>query len=78
MFGNRKLKAEIVDITFRVRELEEKLCPGENHDWTDRGREYFIDEYGDVDVERRFVCSRCGKVQRTRFADLSKFSAHAP
>lgn len=33
MFGRRKLKAEVVRLSYRVLELEERLCPCESHSW---------------------------------------------
>jgi hypothetical protein len=33
MFTKRKLKAEIVRLTYRVADLEERICPCESHDW---------------------------------------------
>lgn len=33
MFGDKRLKAEIVRLSYRVAELEERLCPCEQHDW---------------------------------------------
>lgn len=33
MQTKRELKAEVVRLTYRVRELEERLCPCESHDW---------------------------------------------
>lgn len=33
MFGRAKLKAEIMRLTYRVADLEERLCPCEEHDW---------------------------------------------
>ena len=43
MFGKRKLKAEVVRLTYRVAELEERLCPCEQHDWKQTGVDYEYD-----------------------------------
>lgn len=47
----------------RVKELEEKLCPGENHQWVCREIEPY--DYGMSN--RKYVCQRCGKVQWRMF-----------
>jgi len=66
MFGKRKLKAEIVRLTYRVAELEERLCPCEQHDWkcVDMDFEYGSG-VGDVETIYRYKCKRCGKQMRT-------------
>ena len=66
MFGKRKLKAEIVRLTYRVAELEERLCPCEQHDWKKLGFE-FVGGTGKGDEETiyNYRCKRCGKQIRT-------------
>ena len=66
MFGNRKLKSEIVRLTYRVAELEERLCPCEQHLWL-----HVKDSFtggtgiGDEQVLRTYKCKRCGKTTTT-------------
>lgn len=56
----RKLKYEIVRLTYRVAELEERLCPCEDHDWKKIGRHnVFCGE--DVEAIWHYKCRRCGK-----------------
>ena len=69
MFGNRKLSAEIAELTFRVRELEERLCPCESHVWKRVGEEYVCLTCGDLDTVYYYKCSRCGKKKRTMFPE---------
>ena len=60
MFGKKKLKAEIVRLTYRVAELEERLCPCEQHLWLVTRTSY------DMDVTyRTYKCKRCGKTTKT-------------
>ena len=63
MFGRKKLKDEIVRLTYRVAELEERLCPCGDHDWKkiDYRFESFTNGY-DTDVIFTYKCKRCGKV----------------
>lgn len=66
MVWDKKLKAEIVKLNCRVQELEERLCPCEQHDWELIGRRYDV-AYGVGDVETiyRYKCKRCGKTTST-------------
>lgn len=61
MFGRKRLKAEIVRLTYRVAELEERLCPCEGHDWKKVGRRFSMITYGNMETCYRLKCSRCGK-----------------
>lgn len=65
MFGKRKLKAEIVRLTYRVEELEERLCPCERHDWKQIGVDYTYDGVGSCDALYNYKCARCGKKMRS-------------
>ena len=61
MLTRRMLKNEIVRLTYRVAEMEERLCPCEDHDWKRVGRHCQEDaEGGPVSVEH-YKCRRCGK-----------------
>lgn len=40
MITKRKLKAEVVRLTYRVEELEERLCPCNQHDYVKVGTEW--------------------------------------
>ena len=61
MFGRAKLRAEIVRRQYRVAELEERLCPCEEHDWKEIGHKL---HFGDFDVSRTctYKCRKCGKI----------------
>lgn len=61
MFGRAKLKAEIVRLQYRVAELEERLCPCEEHDWKEIGYKL---SFGDFYVSRicTYKCRKCGKI----------------
>lgn len=66
MLGKKRLKAEIVRLTYRVAELEERLCPCEQHDWICTNTEWQVAS-GDGDMETiyDYKCKRCGKQMRT-------------
>lgn len=62
MFGKRKLKSEIVRLTCRVAELEERLCPCEAHDWKKIDYEFVGGTgVGDEQTVYHYKCKRCGK-----------------
>lgn len=46
------------ELTYRVAELEERLCPTEQHDWVLVGSRY---SYQTMDNVNRYKCRRCGK-----------------
>lgn len=53
MVTKRKLREEVIRLNYRIAELEERLCPCEEHDWK---------EVESPVNTRRFKCKRCGKV----------------
>lgn len=62
MWTRRKLKAEIVRLTYRVQELEERLCPCEQHDYVCIGREYITSFCTcECEILRTLKCRKCGK-----------------
>lgn len=66
MFGTRKLEAEIVRLSYRVAELEERLCPCEQHDWKRTGVDYSYDRTGCCAAAmHNYKCARCGKKMRS-------------
>ena len=65
MFGNKRLKAEIVRLSYRVAELEERLCPCEQHDWKRTGVDYSCDRAGCCYDMYNYKCARCGKKMRS-------------
>ena len=66
MLTRRKLRAEIVRLTYRVAELEERLCPCEEHDWVRIAHDIEYGDYGLVTSIDTFKCRRCGKCKRER------------
>lgn len=66
MFGKRKLKAEIVRLTYRIAELEERLCPCEDHHWKKIGMALVGGTgRGDEETIYTYKCKRCGKSIKT-------------
>lgn len=71
MLGKRKLKAEVVRLSYRVKELEERLCPCEQHDWVVIRTEFEVVWEGrDADTIRYCKCKRCGKEMYKREWDI--------
>ena len=60
MITRRALKAEVVRLTYRVQELEDRLCPYEQHDYIKVDTEYEYSPVG-VDAIGVYRCKRCGK-----------------
>lgn len=66
MFGKRKLRAEIVRLQYRVKELEERLCPSQSHSWKRVDYEFVGGTgRGDEITVYTYVCEKCGKVVKT-------------
>lgn len=61
MMTRRMLKEEIVRLTYRVAELEERLCPCEDHDWKKVGSHYVFPAPQDIETVYHYKCRRCGK-----------------
>lgn len=61
METKRKLRAEVIQLTYRVKELEERLCPCEQHDLVKIGSRTIASKF-DVDIIDQLKCRRCGKI----------------
>lgn len=73
IFGKRKLKAEIVRLTYRVEELEERLCPCEDHHWKKIDFKFAGGTgRGDEEIIYTYKCKRCGKSLETWRSYLEK------
>jgi hypothetical protein len=60
MFGKRKL--ELLAHTARIKELEEILCPCEQHDWISNGYHFSGGTgRGDETTIYHYICKRCKK-----------------
>ena len=66
MLKKKKMAAEIVRLTYRVKDLEERLCPCELHKWICINTEYDVGASpGDLTTYYTYKCQRCGKIKRT-------------
>lgn len=66
MFGRKKLLAEITRLSYRVAELEERICPCESHDWKKINYEFCMGAGADESVTvYTYKCKKCGKVVKT-------------
>lgn len=60
----RFLREEIVRLEYRVKELEERLCPAEEHDWKLTGSHVSMISPYDSQTVKDYLCRRCGKRKR--------------
>lgn len=61
MRTKRKLEDEIVKLQYRVAELEERICPCEDHDRKKIGYHFVFTTPEDIDTVFHYKCRRCGK-----------------
>jgi hypothetical protein len=66
MITKRKLKDEIQRLNYRIVELEERLCPCEDHDWKLTGSSFNTTDGYIFDDIYKYKCKRCGKIKETR------------
>ena len=57
----RFLREEIVRLEYRVKELEERLCPAEEHDWKKTRSQFTMISPYDSQMLNSYLCRRCGK-----------------
>lgn len=55
------LRNKIMQLEHRVSELEEKLCPCEDHDWKYIGNHVRWVYVYDIETVNHYKCRRCGK-----------------
>ena len=64
----RELKEENTRLKYRIKELEERLCPCEDHDWRLLNIETrFGCCVADIDTIYHYKCRICGKESTTLF-----------
>ena len=62
----RKMKEKIMQLSYRVAELEERLCPCEEHEWKQVDSYLLISADGiDYDTMVKYKCRRCGKTKES-------------
>lgn len=60
----RQYQMEIVQLQNRIKELEQLLCPAEQHDFVKVHRTtHIIDAYGSALHDDKYVCKRCLKAK---------------
>lgn len=59
----RKIKERELLYKTRIKELENVICPGEQHDYALVDETQNLSEYGVFVYHRRYVCKRCLKVK---------------
>lgn len=57
----RFLKEEVLRLEYRVKDLEERLCQTEQHDWLCVGYRRVHIACGETESISRYKCRRCGK-----------------
>lgn len=69
MFGKKAMQIEeqrhrIDELQYRVRWLEELLCPTESHDWVRVETNYEpLCDGNQIETLHRYKCKRCGKTR---------------
>lgn len=62
-----KLKERIIELEYRVADLEERLCPCEDHDWKNISSYDITYEDGNaLYTIFKYKCTRCGKVKESK------------
>ena len=61
MFLKRHYQNTIVKLKHRIEELEERLCPCEQHQWILTGFDNHGDDYQTLTTFYKYRCKRCGK-----------------
>lgn len=59
----RKIKERELLYKARIKELENVICPGEQHDYALVDETKVLREYGVFVFHRRYVCKRCLKAR---------------
>ena len=57
-------REKIMVLQFRIKELEQILCPGENHEWKHVSSTFEYDGVGESRDIKRYVCQRCLKARK--------------
>lgn len=57
----RKMREQIIRLNCRVADLEERLCPCEDHKWVNVGKHLEFPIPQDIQVVHHYKCLRCGK-----------------
>lgn len=65
MVSKRKLRDEVIRLTNRVEELEEKICPCNSHAWVTI--DYHFESLTGIGLDTiyHYKCKRCGKKVQT-------------
>lgn len=58
----RALKEKVISLEYRIADLEERLCPCEQHDMVTTGSKFIPDSYDSGAYLKTYKCKRCGKV----------------
>lgn len=61
---NKKLKLRLIEAQYRIKELEERLCPCEQHDWVEIHKEFVMTSDRDMEILRTYKCKTCGKTTK--------------
>lgn len=65
MVTKRKLRDEVTRLTYRIQELEERLCPCGQHDYIKIGTDWDYTPAGS-DMICIYQCKQCGKKTKAR------------
>jgi hypothetical protein len=64
--SKKKLIQENTHLKYRIKELEEKICPCESHEWVYISSDYRLNgPCMDIDTIYTYKCKKCGKIKKT-------------
>ena len=63
-----KKAKQIMGLKYRIKELEERICPNDSHDWNFMTSVIKVNKNPiDTDTVYIYKCKKCGKIKRTLF-----------
>lgn len=63
----RFYKNKVMQLEYRVKDLEERLCPCESHEWKQVGYRFVHIAMGELETIRCYKCEVCGKEKEDIF-----------
>lgn len=63
--SRRKMREELMRLNYRIADLEERLCPCEEHEWVHIGSNFHTTNGYDFTDIYHYKCRRCGKTKET-------------
>lgn len=65
MMWKKDLRRKLAEKANRIRELEERICPTQSHEWVKTGAVFAPCSVGDDSMRYTWQCRKCGKQMST-------------